>query len=74
MRSSSTDVWWRRAPEDRGTWVRLGVLVLLVVLLLLAPAPARTGALLTGTTQATTTVSTLPDFSAPVDDATPAAG
>ncbi|MBD7919774.1 hypothetical protein H9657_15995 [Cellulomonas sp. Sa3CUA2] len=61
MRSSS-EAWWRRAPESRGTWVRLAVLLLLVGLLLLPPAVELTGALLTGTTQTTTVVSTVPEF------------
>ena len=62
MRSSSTDAWWRRAPEGRGTWVRLAVLLVIAALLLVAPAVESTTALLTDTTQATTVVSTLPEF------------
>lgn len=64
MRSSSTDPWWRRAPEGRGTWVRLGVLLAIAVLLLVAPAVESTTALLTDTTRATTVVSTLSEFPA----------
>ncbi|MBO3094370.1 hypothetical protein [Cellulomonas dongxiuzhuiae] len=59
MRSSSEA---RRAPQTRGTWVRLAVLLVLVGLLLLPPTVELTGALLTGTTQTTTVVSTLPEF------------
>jgi len=67
MRSSSTDEP-TRASEGRGTWVRLGVLVLLVALLALGgPAPELTGALLTDTTQVTTVVSTPAEFAEPTD-------
>ena len=53
MRSSSTD---RVRTADRGTWLRLAVLVLLAVALAAAPEVGRTGAVFTGSTTVTTTV------------------
>jgi|GEM_PF-1409128 len=71
MRSSWTDARSRRAREDRGTWGRLVLLLAIVALLLLAPPVGATNALLTDTTQATTTVSTTPEFPVPRPSETP---
>jgi len=69
MRSSSTDV-----PGDgtRGTWLRLVLLVVLGTLLLVAPAPDRTAALLTHTVDVTGTLWTPADPAAPADPPAPA--
>lgn len=62
MRSSATDP---RESRGTGTWLRLAVLLLLVVLALVPSAADLTGALLTDTATATTVVSTLPEFAPP---------
>lgn len=68
MRSSSTD---RVATVDRGTWLRLAVLVLLAAGLLAAPEVERTGAVFTGSTTVTTTV--VGPSSTPSPDGSPSA-
>jgi hypothetical protein len=64
MRSSSSDA---RATGlvTRGTWVRLAVLTVLLVLLVLSSAVELTAALLTDTVRTTTVVSTSLVFPTP---------
>ncbi|MCC2315504.1 hypothetical protein [Cellulomonas xiejunii] len=64
MRSSSSDAR-TAAPVARGTWVRLAVLTLLLVLLALSSAVELTAALLTDTARTTTVVSTSLVFPTP---------
>ncbi len=59
-RRAGADAWWRRAPEGRGTWLRLGVLLLVALALVVAPTPGRTGALMTDVTVVGGTVMMLP--------------
>ncbi|MCM0639999.1 hypothetical protein [Cellulomonas wangsupingiae] len=57
----------------RGTWLRLVLLVVLGTLLLVAPAPDRTAALLTHTVDVTGTLWTPAQPPAPVGTTAPAA-
>ena len=52
----------RGEHTTRGTWVRLGLLLALAVLVLVEPRVVGTGAVLTDTTQVSGVVSTSEDF------------